>query len=358
MATVYTYSSTDTSAPSLTGVAGSLVTVLDACLVNGYGSKSGAGWTKAYSGTSKAAYRNAGTGFYLNVDDSASGTGGAKEAFMTGFKTMSALATGTGQFPTSTQLALGSAPSGAVVLRKSNTADSTVRPWVLVADNTVFYLFIDTGDYTSPSVKYWFIFGDIKSYSSSDTNNCIIIGRNAVNTATGAAEWASLLNGSPSTTSTSPLTYNLGGHFMAGNYNGVGSGVTCGKHVDTILNNSSAFSCDATGSTTAAAGNRNFIGGNYNGSVAYPSGFPYPHPIDGGLYMTRIYVHNQGVIRGYLKGIYAPLPYCPLNDGDVINGTGSLASKSFLNQNTMGGWYISSAWSYASVLIETTSTWS
>ncbi len=43
MTTVNLYQSTDASAPILTGSAGSLVTLLDACLVNGYGTKAGRG---------------------------------------------------------------------------------------------------------------------------------------------------------------------------------------------------------------------------------------------------------------------------------------------------------------------------
>ena len=41
------YSSSDVGGPGLiTGTTGSLITVLDACLVNGYSGKSAAGWTK------------------------------------------------------------------------------------------------------------------------------------------------------------------------------------------------------------------------------------------------------------------------------------------------------------------------
>ena len=83
MTTVNIYRSTDASAPTLEGVNGSLVALLDACLVNGYGSQSAAGWTIAYTTTNKRVYRNSttdGTGFYLNVDDSGSGSGGAQEA--------------------------------------------------------------------------------------------------------------------------------------------------------------------------------------------------------------------------------------------------------------------------------------
>jgi hypothetical protein len=43
--TVRIYRSTDGSAPVLTGQAGKLTDLLDAILVNGYGSKTAAGWT-------------------------------------------------------------------------------------------------------------------------------------------------------------------------------------------------------------------------------------------------------------------------------------------------------------------------
>src|SRR5690348_12633571 len=125
------YSSSDTGAPVLTGQAGSLIAVLDACLVNGYGTQTAAGWTKAFSGTNKADYRMAGGNqFYLDVDDSAAQTAAGKEANVRGYEAMTALATGTNAFPTTTQFA---APGQ--VIRKSATADATSRGWILVADD-------------------------------------------------------------------------------------------------------------------------------------------------------------------------------------------------------------------------------
>ena len=53
--TVYRFD--DAGAPTLSAAAGALISVLDACLVNGYGAKPAAGWTKAFSGTNQAAYR-------------------------------------------------------------------------------------------------------------------------------------------------------------------------------------------------------------------------------------------------------------------------------------------------------------
>ena len=49
--TVTVYRSTDASAPVLTGVAGAMKAVLDACLVNGYGAKAAAGWSAPFSAT-------------------------------------------------------------------------------------------------------------------------------------------------------------------------------------------------------------------------------------------------------------------------------------------------------------------
>src|SRR5487761_2687143 len=99
--TVNTYQSTDASAPILTDTAGSLVALLDACLVNGYGTKTGAGWTIAYTGTNQRVYKMSatlGTGNSVYVDDSATVSGStAEEAYLTGFEAPTGLGTGTGQ---------------------------------------------------------------------------------------------------------------------------------------------------------------------------------------------------------------------------------------------------------------------
>ena len=62
------YQSTDASAPTISGTVGSLITVLDAVLVDGYGSKAAAGWTKVFSGTNRAVYESA-RGRLLHVQD-------------------------------------------------------------------------------------------------------------------------------------------------------------------------------------------------------------------------------------------------------------------------------------------------
>jgi hypothetical protein len=80
--TVRVYKSSDASAPVLTGAVGSLVALLDACLVNGYGALAAAGWTKAFTAANKGAYKqnltgsNNASGMHLYVDDSGPGAGG------------------------------------------------------------------------------------------------------------------------------------------------------------------------------------------------------------------------------------------------------------------------------------------
>jgi hypothetical protein len=364
MTTVRTYRSTDASAPTLTGSAGALVALLDACLVNGYGSQSAAGWTIAYTATSQRAYRNSatdGTGYYLNIDDTGGGAGGAREAFCTGFVTMSALGTGTGQFPLSGQLALGSAPSGAVVARKSSTADSTARAWTMVADDTVFYLIMETGDQTYPMPGSMLAFGDFFSVASGDTCHCMIVGRNQVNTGASNQEWFGQVNGmgSGSNQQAQILTFTLGGHYLAGMYNGVRNVIgstSFGKHTDTIKMGAPGFGATSSSGTTPCANNgynQLLIGNNYS----VPLFFPYPNGPDGGLYMDRLWIHANGMLRGYFKGIWCPLQSLPMNHNDTFNGTGAISTKSFLAQNLMGYGY-SAATIPAQIFLETSSTWS
>ena len=71
---VTVYRSDDVGAPTLTVADGNMITLLDAVLVNGYGAKPAAGWTKEFSGTNQAIYRNSaangGMGCFFQIDDS------------------------------------------------------------------------------------------------------------------------------------------------------------------------------------------------------------------------------------------------------------------------------------------------
>jgi hypothetical protein len=310
---VTVYKSTDASAPVLTGIQNSLIDVLDAVLVNGYGAKSAAGWTKPYTGTYRAVYRmnpTGSTGFYLNVaDDQPNGTTTAtangREAQVRGFEVKTAqdsattVTGGTGPFPT----VAGAA--GGIVIRKSATNDATARPWVIVADDKTFYLFTFSGDFTGWS---GFAFGDFYSLKTSDLYRCIIAGRIVANS---------------------------------------------GSAVDDRLDNLSALGAVAIGHYVPRLARSDAatpillpinVGKHGNGAHSQATLFglaPYPNPPDNGVQLSRVWLHEPGltaivspssVIRGRLRGFWHWLHPVGANvqDGDTIAGAGDLVGKTFL----------------------------
>src|SRR5574337_660979 len=242
--TVVYFHSAMTGAPSLAGQAGTLIAVLDACLVNGFGagavdsvviaggvatvtrsaghsfevgavaevsgaSVSGgsingrqkvltvtastwtfdatglanqaatgaisaklasAQWTKAFSGTNLAAYKSANpasTGCLLRVDDTGSTVGR-----VVGYESMTDVNTGTGPFPTSTQI------SGGGSLGKSSTADATARPWMIFADDRAFYICtnwsVAAGSWGTGTAFTTQCFGDINPFKTPDPYACVL----------------------------------------------------------------------------------------------------------------------------------------------------------------------------------------
>lgn len=153
------YKSTDPSAPTLDGTAGSLIALLDACLINGYGAKPAAGWTKEYSDTNKAAYRTpASTNqFYLQVlDNEVTNT---RYATVDGYESMTDVDTGTNKF---------GAPTNYV--HKSITSDATTRPWSLYTNGLIFHMFVDNGG----ADRTGFTFGDCTPLIAGDNWNTVI----------------------------------------------------------------------------------------------------------------------------------------------------------------------------------------
>lgn len=332
--TVRLYKSTDASAPVLTGQVGSLIALLDAILVNGYGAQAAAGWSKAFSGTNTASYRMAttgNTGFYLDVNDAASGTGGAKEARMRGYEAMTAVATGTNPFPTVAQSSFG------VICRKSNTADATARAWYCIADGSVFYLFVDTGDYVSPAYSFAFSFGDFFSYKASDPYRCQISGRRAENSSNDSDDIFGTIF------ATAACTYTLVlGTYIARHWSGIGGSVIANKH-------SSAL---AHANSSSAAVSYSVLGG-VSAAVSYPNG------PDGSLILAPVWLGHSNGVRGYLKGIWAPCHNQPCGHGDTFNGSGNMAGKAFIALNIKApNTNVGSSSTNGQVVVETSDTWS
>lgn len=298
--TVRFYQSTDASAPTLYGNVNSsnnLVNLLDKILVSGYGSKTAAGWTKPYTGTNTAAFRQASSGLYLTVDDSAAQYSRVRGFEVCANSTITDTVNNTGPFPTDAQI------SGGGYLHRSTVSDTTVRSWVCIADATFFCLVVNC-DGTSAACST-LMFGDITSYRASDAYHRILVcGPSSTATAYVSADVAT-------------ISTAVAGHYMARSYTQLGSSITVGQHSDTAK-----------------------------------AGLAYPHPVDGGLYLGPLWVHENAlsVVRGAIKGVWIPLHTGnrPLAHGDTFSGTGALAGKTFISQ------YVTTT---KSLLLETSDTW-
>lgn len=285
---------------TVTGVAGSLITALDAILVTGQS------WTTGTNGNRSWYRPPSGNQLYLSVDDS--GVVTAKEARITGWEQQPTITaspiTGTNPFPTAAQNAAANGVAN-VIARKSFSADGTARNYIAFADARTIYMFILTTDANGAGTTYCgFMFGEFYSLlSSADAWNTMIVGRTAENSATLTNEKLDSINTS--------LGAVVGGHYIARAYNGLpasNGSLAIGLHGDYMK----------------SAGNGLLVGG--------ASSLVYPNPVDGGLYMSPIWVVEVAgpLIRGRMRGLWQLChPTASFAHGDTFTGVGDLAGKTF-----------------------------
>lgn len=300
--TPITYRSDDTSAPTISGTAGALEAALYAILVTGYGSKAAAGWTRDFTGTNKAVFRQgAGLQYSLRIDDA-----DARLARVRGYKTIADVdgSTSTNPFPTDGQI------SGGLYFRKSITADSTARPWVAWATATNFYIvifnnlsslsFADAAGGSGADAHFGFgeleneqVSGDINraficaASDTSATNTAAIVTRQCLTSYGSAAQPTLYLNGSYNQASSASTNC----YKRAAIYNGV-------------------FTQTNSGTSTAPF---------------------YPEILRGGLVLSRfVVIEPSGIYRGDLPGIYALLHVASGVFGQlaIIDGVGASTGSS------------------------------
>jgi hypothetical protein len=302
------YRSDDASAPQINGTVGSIIAALDAILVNGYGAKSAAGWTKPYTDTNKAAYYM-GTGgtsdrMYLRVDDSA-----AQVARVVGYVTMSDIDTGVEPFPTAAQF------SGGLYLHKSSTANATARPWIAFATPTTIYLFIEAGGTTLGGTwqTAWgqLAFGEYATYVGSFTKNVMMMCGSGSSVGQGAP--IGHLQGCQSGATAQP------GHYLARPYTDVAGAAPFMKDVGAQFSNVSDTATRVMGVS---------------------NGPQVPSPVTGKIKMRRVrlwMIATASVEVGHLLGMWAPLTHSLLgNNLDTIEGSGTLAAKTFMRVSATG----------------------
>lgn len=283
------YSSSDAGAPALRGNSpGDLINLLEKCLVSGYGSKAGAGWTMPYSGGNVAAFRQgAGSnGMYLRVDDSQEVASGARAARCVAYESMSSIGDGSpSPFPTEAQV------PGGIYMTTSVPADfagrNNARPWWLVADATGFWLYYRATTRAAATATWGFVltgFGDFDAASASDSFNTALSGATTPTTDQSGSH-PSPFTWSSATSLTSVSSANAS--FVARSYVGTGAPVAAAVFNETWIG--SATSVFAT-----AAGNSGYR--------------PFVNPADGRATAGRIGIVETGspaAVRGVLRGLRA-----------------------------------------------------
>jgi hypothetical protein len=270
--TVQIYRSTDSGAPVLNGTAGSLIAVLDHCLV------SGLSWTKTVLGTNQAAYKqpSGSNGFSIQVDDTAGAT-----AAITAYETITAFNTGTNEFhPT----------AGRIQLAKNPYSATPPIPWRLISNINLFHLIVDW--YGSNTFTDLLTFGDIISYSSAaDIYNTVLCGTPAYSS---SLSWASQLSNS---------------------------------YVSAAAYASVARSYDQTSLSPAVSTPVHY---EIAATGAGANGLPYPN-CDGTLHLSPIWLAETAhSYRGLIPGIWAPCHQTPFQDGDqIVITTGPLSGRTF-----------------------------
>ena len=305
--TVRVYRWDDSSAPVLSGASAALTDLLSACLVSGYGSKAAAGWSQTVLATGVKVYTNAGSGKSIKVTHNSA----SQYARVIG----SEAADGVSGlfFPTEAQ------QSGGLYWWLSSTADSTARPWLMVATDKFFHLWIgnsvptSTGLVTSANMNMYAA-GDITPAKGDDAFHFLLVG------AAAAAANSSAYGGLAVT-----ITGTTTGHFMARSYSQAGGAVAVGKVAD--------------------------YAGMNGGTAIGTSGITYPDPVGGGMLLAPVRVVESSCIRGVVPGLWCPLHSLPGNPGDTFSGTGALSGKTFiLLDGQTGG-------SRCRVALETSNTW-
>lgn len=257
------YRSTDPGAPVLSGTAGSFAALMDAVLVNGYGTgpdaKPGLGWVRAFSDGHKRAYQNSladgGTGMFWRIDDS-----NAQYTTSAGYHTMTGIDSGVDGFSLSNN-AIG----------KSVTANSTARNWVVIGNSRTVYIFIQSGFTNAGSAYVMYFSGDYECLNKNFLFNFMLAH-------TGAATLGSSAYSTPLLTSNS----GVGTMVAARSYDASTIGVLA-----------------STRSSLMAGMTR--IGGTAGGG-----GYPYPYPPTGAMLTCRVCFTVGGYLFGFLPGLWGP----------------------------------------------------
>jgi len=192
---------------------------------------------------------------------------------------------------------------------KSNTASSSARAWTVVADDRALYLHMNCGgDAVGASGSVW-SFGDVSSYKLGDAY------ASAINAAT--SDLSSSQN--PTRLAIEAVTIsNYDAHaYLARSFTEIGGGVRAQRVAESYFN---TYQADAVSGY-----------GNFGNIGAYPNG------PNNGLILSRIAItegqaNTVGPLRAVMRGAYLTPQNChqAFNRLDVVTGSGDMAGRRLL----------------------------
>jgi hypothetical protein len=325
----------DPEAPKLDGTSGSMVRLLDAVLITGYGSKTPAGWlqpipTYSSSIAVMACYQQpSGSGCTLLINDTpptgsttgsgvppGSQVGGTMDAWATGWEFLlgftssvspsgsGQVGSGSGQFPLPLQTGLTGiySTSGSVGWLKSESIGSLIqRPWRIYVDAYTLYFFVGHGAYGERPYSLY-AFGDFYSLKQTPDNyKCMIIGRLTNNTSTApSVETTDYISTAGSNIAPFYIQRNVSGRSASTIAVKVGDAGKC------ALSNGSANYTPITGLYRSTAT------GDNSGAI------------------SPLWVAETTYLRGRFRGLYHITTYHPLiQDGQIISGSNHYNGKIF-----------------------------
>lgn len=285
------YNSTDSGAPQLSGQAGSMKDLLRALTVGssgvaygtGSGEKASLGWSVLFESSTKMIIRGGpgGSQVAVRIDDSGSGAGSFREAFVFGVEGASDVDTFSSRFPTTVQLSSG------LVWRKSQTLSSTPVPWWAWGDDKTFYIMVNWYGGIFAAL-YWF--GDFKSIVPGDAFNFVVSGGRSVNDS----------NNIPAVLDACSTSAGSQFSYVARSYDQAVKSLNIGFHWPF---------CDQSAGKTV---------GNLIFSMGYPS------PINSGLVCAPVVAFENGKPRGILRGLH-----CPMHNTGITDWTSNTGVSGF-----------------------------
>lgn len=369
MSMVKFFRSTDFGAPQLFGAAGGLLTVLDACLVNGYGQQNIASMThlnnvvtvntvsshnlssfsrQTIAGANEAGYNG---DHVITVYNSTQFTFIVQPGAIT-------VDTATGTMTTKTGSAGWTKPFSGTNIGVYRTGGGLQHYYRINDTTTIAARFVG---YTSMT--------DVNTGTDQFPSTALLSGgsywqKSTTTDGTNARAWIIIaddktlhywVNYSAAFDYSSLAMLSIG-EFTPVNAGDLFASVIAGNNAQSsysamlfgLLMTSVGLVLTSTNTNTYAARSYNQIAvspvigkvadysKNAQSYMGYGGLLPFPHPVDGGLYQCPIMLVEGGttgassVIRGTMRGLANPLHNTPLSHLDIFEGNGDLLGKTFL----------------------------